>query len=37
MVLSDFLSRQINDDGNPHEIIPISFNMQHTLYLITIL
>ena len=27
MVLSDFLLRQINDDSNPHEIIPISFNM----------
>ena len=26
MVLSDFLSRQKNDDSNPHEIIPISFN-----------
>ena len=28
MVLSDFLSRQRHDDSNPHEIIPISFNMQ---------
>ena len=28
MVLSDFLSRQNNDDNNPHDIIPISFNMQ---------
>ena len=27
MTLSDFLSRQKNDDSNPHEIIPISFNM----------
>ena len=27
MILSDFLSRQKNDDSNPHEIIPISFNM----------
>ena len=26
MVLSDFLSRQKNDDSNPNEIIPISFN-----------
>ena len=26
MVLSDFLSRQ-NNDSNPHEIIPFSFNM----------
>ena len=27
MILSDFLSRQKNDDSNPHKIIPISFNM----------
>ena len=27
MILSDFLSRQKNDDSKPHEIIPISFNM----------
>ena len=27
MVLSDFLSRQHGDDSNPHEIIPISFNV----------
>ena len=27
MILSDFLSRQIEDDSNPHEIIPISFNI----------
>ena len=26
MVLSDFLLRQSNDDSNPNEIIPISFN-----------
>ena len=26
MVLSDFLSRQKNNNGNPHEIIPIIFN-----------
>ena len=26
MVLSEFLSRQKNDDSNPHEIIPVSFN-----------
>ena len=31
MVLGDFLSRQINNDGSPHEIIPISFNMQYIL------
>ena len=27
MILSDFLSRDKNDDSNPHEIIPTSFNM----------
>ena len=27
MILSDFLSRQKNNDSNPHEIISISFNM----------
>ena len=32
MILSDFLSRQMHDTGNPHEIIPISFNMYNTLY-----
>ena len=32
MVLSDFLSRQNNDDNNPHEIIPISFNMHQVLH-----
>ena len=31
MVLSDFLSRQKNDDINPHEIIPISFNTYKVL------
>ena len=31
MMLSDFLSRQNNDDSNPHEIIPISFNMHKVL------
>ena len=31
MVLSDFLSRQKNDDSNPHRIIPISFNMYRIL------
>ena len=29
---SDFLSRQNNDDSNPHEIIPISFNMYQVLH-----
>ena len=32
MVLSDFLSRQNNDNSNPHEIIPISFNMHKALH-----
>ena len=32
MILSDFLSRQTHDDSNPHEVIPISFNMYKTLY-----
>ena len=31
MVLSDFLSRQTNDNSNPHEIISISFNMYKVL------
>ena len=31
MVLSDFLLRQNNDDSNPHEIIPISFNMHKSI------
>ena len=32
MILSDFLSRQTYGDSDPHEIIPISFNMHNTLY-----
>ena len=32
MILSDCLSRQMHDDSNPHEIIPISFNMYNVLY-----
>ena len=32
MILSCFLSRQKHDDSNPHEIIPISFNMQSILH-----
>ena len=32
MVLSHFLSRTNNDDSNPHEIIPISFNMYQVLH-----
>ena len=31
MILSDFLSRQKNDDSNPNEIIPISFEMYQIL------
>ena len=31
MILSDFLSKQNNDDSNPNEIIPISFNMYRIL------
>ena len=32
IVLSDFLSRQNNNNNNPHEIIPISFNMHQVLH-----
>ena len=32
MILSDFLSRQNSDDSNPHEKIPISFNMYQVLH-----
>ena len=31
MILSDFLSRQIEDDSNLHESIPILFNIQEIL------
>ena len=31
MILSDFLSRQKHDDSDPHDIIPISFNMHNVL------
>ena len=31
MILSDFLLRQIEDDNNPHESIPISFNIKEIL------
>ena len=37
MVLSDFLSRQYKDDSDPHEIIPISFNMHKVLQEIIII
>ena len=32
MILSDFLSRQKVDISNPHEVIPISFNMRNILH-----
>ena len=32
MILSNFLSRQKHDDNNPHDIIPISFNMHNILH-----
>ena len=32
MVLSNFLSRQMHDNSNVHEIIPVSFNMYKSLY-----
>ena len=28
MVLSNFLSRQLTDDSNPNELIPISFSLR---------
>ena len=31
MILRDFLPRQKHDESNPHEIIPISYNMQSIL------
>ena len=31
MVLSDFLSRQMGDKSDPHQIIPISFNIEEEL------
>ena len=31
VILSNFLSRQNNDDSNPNEIIPISFDMYNIL------
>ena len=32
IILSDFLSGQTHDNSDPHNIIPISFNMHKTLY-----
>ena len=31
MILSEFLSRQLGDDSDPHQIIPISFNIKEIL------
>ena len=31
MILSDFLSRQLGDDSDPHQIIPISFDIKEIL------
>ena len=36
MILSDFLSRQWNNNSNPHKIIPISFSMCQDLMIIII-
>ena len=32
MIFSDFLLRQKHDDSDPHDIIPISFNMHNVLH-----
>ena len=32
MILSDFSSRQKHDNSDPHDIIPISFNMHNVLH-----
>ena len=32
MILSDFLPRQKHDESNPHEVIPMSFNMKGKLH-----
>ena len=32
MILSNFLSRQTHVDRNPHDIIPVSFNIHNTLH-----
>ena len=32
MILSDFLSRQTHDNSDPHDIIPISFNIHNMLH-----
>ena len=35
MVLSDFLSRHQGDNSDPHQVIPISFNLKEILKQIT--
>ena len=32
MVLSDYLSRQMEDKSDPHQVIPISFNIRDVLF-----
>ena len=32
MILSDFLLRQKHDNSDPHDIIPILFNMHNVLH-----
>ena len=32
MILSDFLSRQMHDNSDPHEIIPISLKKYNAVY-----
>ena len=32
MIFCDFLPRQKHDESDPHEIIPVSFNMQEVLH-----
>ena len=32
MIFNDFLSRQKQDNSDPHDIIPVSFNMHNVLH-----
>ena len=32
IIISDFLLRQTHDNSNPHDVIPISFNMHNMLH-----
>ena len=32
IILSDLMSRQKHDKNNPHEVIPLSLNMQEVLH-----